>query len=224
MVRSRHLSLTVAMLCALAALGVLLFPGSEAWGSLITGVGTADLVTGGQYDGWYKYTITVDWSLTRGLSHLDLILPPATCGDFQIAFDTDIGGTQDGRSTGSTYKPGDTVSYTVPLAGAFSSKGDPSIKGLTSPLVKWEPSTSKNPGKVGTGQFWFYSNYAPSYGTQENVLTAKYGTSSLTGTLSGAYVSDHLTPSPVPEPATLAFFGVGAAMLYASRRRKARRA
>jgi len=48
----------VPLVSALAGACALLALGTGAQGSLITAVGTVESVSGGEFDGWYKYTPT----------------------------------------------------------------------------------------------------------------------------------------------------------------------
>jgi len=207
----------VFCLSAATAAGVLLLLSAQAGGGLIAGVGIAELMTDGTYCGWYKYTYTVTWDLSKALSHLDLVLPAACAdGDFHFAFDTEAGGDVDGRSTGSGYRHGHPITFTVPFEGAFEPRGDPSIS-LGAPLIKWEPAG--NPGKDGVGQFWFYSSSAPTIGLYEDVWAAKYGSCKVFGDLTGAYPSCERAQH-APEAATLAYLLAGGAGMLATRRQQ----
>ncbi|MCX5654432.1 MAG: PEP-CTERM sorting domain-containing protein [Planctomycetota bacterium] len=209
----------VFCLSAAAAIAALLLASAPASGSTISAVGTVEQVTGGVYDGWFKYSYTVTWDFSKGLSHLDLTLPAASLtGAIDFAFGLGAAG----QSTGSSYHKGDTPIYSVLYDGAFEPRGDPSTS-LTQPLLKWEPADGGSPGKVGVGQFWFYSDAAPITGTFEDVLAAKYGTSKIFGDLAGAYPSSAKPePEPIPEPATMAYLLVGASLTWLARRRQRR--
>jgi hypothetical protein len=213
---SRSKILTVCFSAA-AAIGALLVCSSQAGGALISGVGAAELMTEGSYSGWYKYTYTVTWDLSKDLSHLDLVVPDCSTGGWcQFAFDTDAGGSEDGHSTGSDYHTGQPVVFSVPYAGAFEPRGDPSIS-LAKPLIKWEPYSCRQPGKDGVGEFWFYSTGAPITGLFDDVWAAKFGQNTVYGDLTGAYPT---CDEPVPEPATLAYLAVGVAAALVNRRRR----
>jgi hypothetical protein len=181
-------------------------------------VGTAEQVSTGPYAGWYLYTYTVTWDLSKSLSQVDLTLPPASLtGAIDFAFNSGAAG----QSTGSSYHKGDTPIYTVTYCGTFELGGNPSIS-LTAPILKWQPSGSDSPAKWGVGVFSYYSDAAPLTGTFTDVLAAKYGNNVIYGDLTGAYPSAS-QPQPIPEPATMAYllFGVGAAWVSRRRNRRA---
>jgi len=197
-----------------AVLGVLILAG-PARGGLIEAVGTAERVQTGAYAGWYKYTYDLTWDLDKGLSHGDLVHKPGCAEtDHVFRFPSEENGTPDGFSTGEDWESGDPVSLTVPWHGGFRAGGDPSV-GLTTPLVKWEPMSGE-PGKVGVGQFWYYANIAPEYGTYADVLAGKAGPETVYGDLSGAYPS--CTTVTVPEPSTLGLVLLGVALWRRGRR------
>jgi hypothetical protein len=214
----------VGLSVAAAVAAVLAFS-AQADGALITGVGAAELMTEGTYSGWYKYTYMVTWDLTKALSHLDLLMPDCGAQDgIQFAFDTAVGGDSDGQSTGGKYHEGQPVVFTVRFDGGFEPRGDPSLS-LGTPLIKWEPNSSHHPGKYGVGQFWFYSDAAPTTGTFEDSWVAKFGSNEVRGDLTGAYPARvQPGPRPVPEPATLAYLVIGAVATVVARvRRRGRR-
>ena len=213
--RSPKMRTVCTVLASLVGLvGALVWP-AAAETSLISATGTAELVQGGDYAGWYKYTYDLAWDFTKGLSHWDLVLKPGcTEPDHQIVFETALGGPYDGLSTGDGWSPGQPVVFTV--EGMFKPQGDPSIN-FTAPLVKWEPDeTYGEPGKTGAGQFWFYVNILPEMGTFDNVVAAKFGTDKVFGDLTGAYPSCQT----IPEPATLVLLGLGGAGIVLTRRRR----
>ena len=218
--RSPKTRMVYAILVSLVGLvGALVWP-AAAEASIISATGTAELVQGGDYAEWYKYTYDLTWDLAKGLSHWDLILKPGcTQPDHKIVFDTGIGGAYDGLSTGDGWTPGQPVVFTVSYEGMFAPQGDPSIN-LTAPLIKWEPyETYDEPGKKGAGQFWFYANILPEYGSFDNVVVAKYGKNNVFGDLTGAYPSCQIIQTS-PEPATLVLVGLGGTGLLLTRRRR----
>jgi hypothetical protein len=206
-----------ALALAMAALS--LGWGADAGASVISAVGSAELISEGAFAGWYKYTYDVTWSLSRGLSHWDLVLKPAcTQEDHLFVFDTDIGGAFDGLSTGKNWSSSKPVVFTVSYEGDFEARGDPSI-GLTNPLVKWEPIAGDDPRKYGVGTFWFYSNVIPEYGTFDDIVVGKYGRYTKYGDLTGAYPSCQV----IPEPFTVGLLGVGVVLTMLTRRRNTER-
>jgi len=209
----------VPLVSALAGACALLALGTGAQGSLITAVGTVESVSGGEFDGWYKYTYDVTWDLSKGLSHLDLIFKPGCAQpDHLFAFAPDTGEANDGVSTDSHWHAGDPLDMPIEYQGSVSLTGDPSI-GLDAVLVKWEPSDG-SPGKQGAGTFWFYSNVIPEYGTYSDILIAKNGRNVTYGDMEGAWPSCSVTPPHTPEPATFGLLLVGM-MAVAARRRRA---
>lgn len=123
--------------------------------------------------GLWKYSITVSWDTGSpyGLSHLDVILGlglcPCVCDGFSFA-------TRDttGFSTGTT--DGDTC--TMYYRAAFYCDGDPSVPTVEEPLVKFEPfENGCEPGSMGTGTFWFYSDWAPvAVASPDSMLVIKF--------------------------------------------------
>jgi hypothetical protein len=210
----------VFCLSAAAAVAALLLASAPASGSTISAVGTAEQVTGGVYGGWYKYSYTLTWDLSKGLSHVDMVIPPCAAQFKQFGFDTEIGGANDGLSTGSSYHTGDPLNFVIPFEGAYEPRGDPSIS-LDSPIIKWEPMNGEDLGKVGVGEFSFYSNAIPYTGTFENAFYAKFGRNEIAGNLTGPVP---VCQNPVPEPATMAYLLVGAGLTWLARRRNRRAA
>ncbi|MGB3086434.1 MAG: hypothetical protein WBC53_01680 [Phycisphaerae bacterium] len=201
---------------ALLTLAGVLLGALAAEASIISGTGTAELLDEGPYAGWYQYTYDMTWDLSKGLSHVDLILKPGCrVEDHLIRFDTEAGGPYDGLSTGEGWETDDPVVFTVPYQGFFNVGGDPSVS-VSAPVVKWEPDETDNePGKQGVGTFWFYSNIVPEYGYFDGALVAKYGPHKGSGDFSGAYPSCEI----IPEPFTAGFLGVGLALVFMMKRR-----
>ncbi|MHC4623779.1 MAG: PEP-CTERM sorting domain-containing protein [Planctomycetota bacterium] len=182
----------------------------------INGTSTATQISGGPYDGWYLYEISVEWDLAEdgqaaGLSHWDLVLLTGCASlDHLIAFDSPAGH--------STTETEPTNPMAMGWSGYFLREGDPG-GGITEPVVKYnDPFTPENaqPGEQGYGTFSFYANIIPEYGTYENALVAKAGVvvDLVYGDLVGAYPSCTI----IPEPATVLLLGLGAVAFL--RRRK----
>ncbi len=207
---------------AAAAVLWLLLAAGPASACLIVAVGSAEQVDTGPYLGWFKYTYQVTWNLEKGLSHLDLLLKPGCAADDHLfRFETEAGGAADGLGTPKKWRPGKPITpitLSIPFEGIFEPHGDPSVD-LDVPLIKWEP-LGGDPGKRGTGAFWFYSNVLPETGTYEDVVVAKAGRKTIEGTLQGAWPSCRAIPPPVPEPATLALLATGGALVLIARRRR----
>jgi len=205
----RHLR---GLICG-AVLATLWFlvSGSLAHAGTIVAVGSSEYVTDGFYAGLYKYMYSVTWTGGKGegLSHWDLVIPDCVAEDGTIVFESDAGyWNWDGVSTGSH-----GGSYTVPYTAEVGTTGDPSL-GITDTVIKWTPVTYYDePGKSGSGCFWFYSDATPISTGYDGVdlVVGKQGNHATYGDLTGAYLyCGTCPPDPVPEPATLAFVAFGA--------------
>jgi len=168
---------------------------------------TAEQITEGEYSGWYKYTLVVNWNLCESLSHWDLILKPgcAAC-DHIIEFPCPAGSS--GRCRFKIY-----------WTGEFNKKGDKSLNpDVLDPVVKYEPIIF-NPGKSGSGTFYFISNIIPeNNGPYADIVVAKAGCCpDVYGTLTGDYPSCTI----VPEPATISLLGLSMLFVMLKKRRKA---
>jgi len=119
--------------------------------------------------GTWKYTLEVEWDSgsQHGLSHFDLDLGyeghDCDCDEFPFDFPEPAGnsdGTGEGdRDDGDDDGGGDCP---VPYEAEFECHGDPSIPGMDSPLLKFEPDEEDcEPGATGSGVFVFYSNWEP---------------------------------------------------------------
>ena len=177
--------------CAVCAITSLLWAGNSAFGSYVTGTASVSRPSAGSYEGLYKYDFDISWDLEKGLGHLDIILPACleTDGlDFLFDFPS-------GYSTGEN----NTDPYAISWEAEHNSR-DPSI-GLVSELIKYEPiETNGEPGKIGSGHFWFYSEADPQWLDCDVSLVAKNGPAG--NTVYGQF-------SPVPEPTTICLIGAG---------------
>lgn len=153
----------------------------------INGHITAAVQTSGDYEGLYKFQLDIQWYADQDLGHVDLLLPADLDTDELIfGFDEPAG-----YSTGQNY-PGP---YTVNWAGQFDLQ-DPSTD-LAGKLIKFEPiKIDGEPGKAGSGQFWFYSDAPAEHINSATIVTAKSGPDTIPGQL-------------VPEPAPLLLLGLG---------------
>ena len=157
---------------------------------------TAMLVTEGLYTGWYRYTIQLEWDFDKDLSHWDLILKLG-CKDPDHLIE---------GASGSSVKGCAIVEWT----GRFKRNGDKSLNpDVTDPVLKYEPD--RDPGKVGSGTFIFYSNIIPEdNGPYPDIVVGKAGNCPDTyGPLYGDYPSCNI----VPEPATVLLLGLGSLVL-----------
>lgn len=180
----------------------------------ITATSTATLVNGGQYDGWYKYTIDFNWYFEgpgSGLSHWDIILKPGCAeDDHLIEFDTWAG-----YSTSEDF-PDDPGA--LGWTGFFEKNGDGSIPDVTDPIVKFDEPFDPDddePGKQGYGTFCFYSNIIPENGTFEDKIVSKGGSG--VGVVFGDLQGDYPSCTIVPEPATMAIMVMGLSALVIRR-------
>jgi hypothetical protein len=173
----------------------------------ISAQSTATQITEGEYSGWYKYTLVVNWNLCKSLSHWDLILKPG-CGarDHIIEFPEPAGSSGSGC-------------HEIFWTGEFNKKGDRSLNpDVLDPVVKYEPNIF-NPGRSGSGTFYFISNITPeNNGPYPNIVVAKAGNCpDVYGTLTGDYPSCTVTP----EPATISLLGLSMLFVLVKKRRRA---
>lgn len=155
--------------------------------SYIGGAVTSSLQTSGDYAGLYKYEFDIEWDLPKGLSHVDIVLPECLQTD-NIIFEFE---EPAGYSTGEENPELDAINW----LGEFEPR-DPSID-LESELIKYEPiEIFDEPGKMGSGYFWFYSDIGPVYLNCLPVIAAKNGREPVYGEV-------------IPEPATIFLLGLG---------------
>lgn len=187
--RTRH---TLAYWTSLALLaGVLaIAPAAQAQTSrppcpLLNAQSTALRMTTGPYAGLYRYTIAITWDVgVHDPSHIDVIIGLdnclCVCDPRLFKFDSP-GGTSTGINAGG--------GCTVPYAGSYVCKGDPSIKNMTTgPAIKFEPDeTLCSTNEAGTGTFVFYSPLPPSPNDiQPNAIAIKHGNDTCFGPILGS--------------------------------------
>lgn len=195
------------------AIVLLLFYSTQSFGLIVTptisGHSSATAITEGDYEGFYLYQVDVVWDFgcnSAGLSHWDLILKEGCkLPGHLIEFDSPAG-----FSTSEQY-PFDANA--MGWSGYFQLKGDPSLTLESGPVVKYDSPFfpgSVEPGAIGYGTFFFYSNIEPEFGIYIDVLVGKAGhIPDVYGDLTGAYPSCRI----VPEPATVCMLGMGSGLL-----------
>jgi len=193
---------------------VILLVVSAADAATISGESTAALETTGPYAGWYRYDFTVTWDLEAGagLSHWDLLMKMGCAEPDHLYASDDPAGYSNSEEEPENMT---AVSWTM----SFLPGGDPTT-GSTGPAIKYEhaDNPSANPGPQGTGNFWFYSNVIPEFGTFENALVGKSGSGTVTfGTLTGDWPS-----CSIPEPGTMILIAVGVLPILSGLKRSRR--
>ncbi|MHC4625090.1 MAG: PEP-CTERM sorting domain-containing protein [Planctomycetota bacterium] len=196
----------ILFICAVPTYAVLTPPD-------IAGTSTATLQSGGTYDGWYLYVMSIEWNFEgqgSGLSHWDVVLY-AGCAelDHLIEFDSPAGY--------STTVDDPTNPMAMGWSGYFERDGDTS-SGITDPVLKYNNPffpLDAQPGEQGYGTFSFYANIIPEYGTYEDALVAKAGLlDPIYGDLEGAYPSCTI----IPEPSALLLLAFGGLALIKRKR------
>ena len=179
---------------------------------------------------YYKYTISLDWDFTakHGISNWALDLNPTLLCPYALKDeDGEITGNIWFEDTASYVAPSDgqTYPYLVGIDGLSTPEsgdtldvmwfGSTDINPSVGNGVKYEhplmydsanpaPQEPLEPGNVGSGQFWFYSIFAPTSGSWEDAISAKANGNNYIGSISGDL------PYCVPEPATLLLISIGA--------------
>jgi hypothetical protein len=134
--------------------------------------------------GQYLYTIEISWDtgVQQAQSHLDVLLDidveACVCiCEFSFGVE-DTTGVSDGTLDGECL---------VYYHAEFLCEGDPSVGGVDGPLVKFEPYPSDcEPGAIGSGTFWFYSDWPPvEIETPNDLLVMKFDSDQCSGELSG---------------------------------------
>ena len=137
--------------------------------STVTGTSTAALITQGEYEGWYRYDISIKWKTCANLYQLDLLLKSGCAEpDHEIVFPAPAG-----FSTSAEH-PYDPLAMT--WTAYFESNGCPSIFFKYDPVIEYDKHhrpRNVTAGKIGRGTFSFYSNIVPEYGTYQDVIIAQ---------------------------------------------------
>lgn len=195
-------AVVLLLICSTQSFAIIITP-------TISGQSSATAIIEGDYEGFYLYQIDVVWDFgygAAGLSHWDLILNEGCAlPDHLIEFDSPAGFS---TSEQFPFDP-DAMGW----SGYFQRKGDASLPLESGPVVKYDNPFfpgSAEPGDVGYGTFFFYSNIEPVFGIYPDVLVGKAGhMPDVYGDLSGAYPSCRI----VPEPATVCMLGMGGGLL-----------
>jgi hypothetical protein len=175
----------------------------------VRGTSTATLVTEGEHEGLYLYTVEVQWNLRRRTNNLDLVL------------DLGLGGATDDHFITFPLRGGHFSRHRDTLLGGslVSMKGDESSDpDVIQPVVEYGPSGGRGHSiRFGTATIYFYSALVPEYkGPYGDALIVKTRNwSDIYGTLTGAYPSYTV----IPEPATIVLLGWGSIVLLWKKRR-----
>lgn len=179
---------------------------------------------------YYKYTISLDWDFTakHGISNWAMDLNPTLLCPYALKDeDGELTGNIWFEDPTSYVAPSDgqTYPYLVGIDGLSTPEngdtldvmwfGSADLNPSVGNGVKYEqplmydsgnpgPQEPLEPGNVGSGQFWFYSIFAPISGSWDDALYAKAGRCKYTGSISGDL------PYCAPEPATLLLISLGA--------------
>jgi len=133
----------------------------------------------GPYRGLYLYTVTLEFMLEKGLSHVTLDLGFSDCLEYACS-QTYLFQNPAGES------PGTIANCPVTFTGQFNCRGDPSIDYMV-PVVKWDVSSASGcePGKMGAATLRFYSNLGPDPSRTVSLFLIKNGQEVCEGTLTG---------------------------------------
>lgn len=200
--------------------------------AFLTATSTAEQIneTGSIY---YKYTIILEWDFTAkyGISNWALDLNPTLLCPYALKDDDgELTGNIWFEEPAFYVAPSDgqTYTYLVGIDGLSTPEngdtldvmwfGSTDLNPSVGNGVKYEqpleydsgnpePQEPLEPGNVGSGQFWFYSIFAPVSGSWDDALYAKAAQNEYTGTISGDL------PYCVPEPTTLMLITLGAVSL-----------
>jgi hypothetical protein len=134
--------------------------------------------------GYYKYTVSGTWDVTRlGLSHLDIFIEMQECAckcDGSLFKFNAPAGTSNGLNSSVGL-------CTVQYEGEYLCRQDPSIPDeFASPTVKFDATGACEPLTVGSGTWYFYSLFPPSpFSVYADAVAIKHGRGTCTGDLRG---------------------------------------
>ena len=127
---------------------------------VLTATSTSVFQLSGPYVGTWRYEIQLAWDVGRhDPGHIDVIVGLTNC---QCTCDARL--FKFASPAGTSSGVGASGACTVPYAGVYACKGDPSIKDATTgSAVKFEPDEAVcTTAEAGTGTFVFYSPLPPS--------------------------------------------------------------
>jgi hypothetical protein len=175
----------------------------------VSGTSAATLVTEGEHEGLYLYTVEVQWNLRRRTNNLDLVL------------DLGLGGATDDHFISFSLRRGYFSGHRAALWGGslVSMKAEESPdEDVIQPVIEFGPSRGRGHSiRFGAATIYFYSALVPEYnGPYGDALVVKTRSwSDIYGTLSGAYPSYTV----IPEPATIVLLSWGSLVLLWKKRR-----
>lgn len=133
--------------------------------------------------GAWRYELTVHWDTGgNGVSHINMIVDDGeNCSEADL-----VSGLNFAPVAGHADGEPDCV---VDFYAMIEVNGDPSIPGVTEPLIKFEYSDdSCELGSTGTAVLVFYSEYAPHPIMEENLfLVEKHANNNCRGTVTGVF-------------------------------------
>jgi len=217
-----------------------------AWGGIVSGVSTSELINDptSVFDGWYKYTIDVEWDteIQQAISHLDVmlglsiqcpyvieaIIEGEETGNIYFQFEPDdpldlYGAGISGLSTDENYDPGDPATWTEIVPWFAIIIVDDPATGVTGPLVKYEqpvpPADPLNPPPVlepgALGTGTFW--FYSTFGPEQQTWEDGLVVKANQVMFMGDVTGD--MPYCIPEPATICLLGLGGLALFTRKRR-----
>ena len=113
-------------------------------------------------DGWYKYTISFDWTGDDGgLSNWAFLLKPGCAEDDHLFLFDEVSGYSTGEEYPNNPESVEWFAFFEINDGSLATELD----GI--PLVKFEQPLDPEGDEAdqsGSGTFWFYANILPQYG------------------------------------------------------------